>query len=58
MKLRRLTFALGMLSHVGAAVAKVGHRQTPYKVKAPPGIPGEGFLLCKNLILILQYIAY
>ena len=29
---------------------KVGHRQTPYKVKTPPGIPGEGFLLCKNLI--------
>ena len=24
---------------------KVGHRQTPYKVKSPPGIPGEGFLL-------------
>ncbi len=23
---------------------KVGHRQTPYKVKTPPGIPGEGFL--------------
>ena len=23
---------------------KVGHRQTPYKVKPPPGIPAEGFL--------------
>jgi hypothetical protein len=24
---------------------KVGHRQTPYKVNAPPGISGEGLLL-------------
>ena len=40
-----------MLSPEGAAETKVGHRQTPYKITPPPGIPGEGFLFYKELVL-------